>query len=115
MSYLSKIVLPNNTEYDLKDRAAHWYGVVDTAAAEAIKEVSIENFVLITGTKITLTFEYANSASNPSLSINEATAIPFALINDNAALWNDGETCEFIYDGTAWNLINYDKVEVIRL
>ena len=61
------------------------------------------------------TFVNSNSASSPVLSINNEATIPFRIINGNASLWNDGETCEFIYDGSYWNLINYDKVEVIRL
>lgn len=115
MAYLSKIVLPNSSEYNLRDSGAHYYGVVDTMAAIAIKEVSVANFVLEIGARIVLKFNYANSAASPSLSINGETAVPFALINGNNMLWNSGETCEFIYDGIAWNLINYDKIEVIRL
>lgn len=115
MAYISKITLPNNSEYDLKDKTAHWYGVVDTVAATAEKETTINGFVLESGSRILLTFTYVNSAAAPTLTINEGTEVPFKLINDNNVLWNEGETCEFVYDGIYWNLINYDKIEVIRL
>lgn len=115
MAYISKVKLPNNSSYDLKDSGAHWYGNCTTAAATAAKECTIEGFAREAGTKVVITFTYANSAASPTLSINEETAAPLALMNGNVALWDDGETCEFIFDGTNWNLINYGKVEVIRL
>ena len=115
MAYISKVVLPNSNEYDLRDKGAHWYGEVNTNADVASKQTTISGFTLENGAKIILTFVNSNSASSPVLSINNEATIPFRIINDNVSLWNDGETCEFIYDGSYWNLINYDKVEVIRL
>ena len=115
MAYISEIKLPNNSSYLLKDKAAHYYATCSTAAATATKTTTISDFNLESGVRITLTFTYGNTASSPALSINEGTAKNFLLINDNIALWNAGETCDFIYDGTNWNLVNYDKIEVIRL
>lgn len=115
MSYLSKIKLPNNNEYFLRDKEAHWYGTVDTAAATAAKSTTITGLTPTIGSKIILTFTYGNTAAAPTLSVNGTAAIPFYLNHGNAALWDAEETCEFIYDGTYWNLINYGKIEVIRL
>ena len=114
MAYISKIQLPDGSIYDIKG-ATTYYATCSTAAATATKEITLSNFTLETGTRIIVTFTYENTAAAPSLSINEATAVSFYLNRGNAALWDAGETCEFIYDGTYWNLINYGKIEVIRL
>lgn len=115
MAYISEIKLPNNSTYVVKDRAAHYYATCTTAAATVTKEATITNFVLEEGARITLTFTYGNSAAAPTLSINNDTAKSFVLMNDNIYLWNNGETCDFIYNGTGWVMVNYDKIEVVRL
>lgn len=115
MSYISQITLPNNSSYYLKDKELHYYTSCSTAADTATKSVTISGFTLVEGVKVTIAFTYANTAAAPSLSINSGTAVSFYLNKDNITLWEDGETVEFIYDGTYWNIINYDKIEVIRL
>ena len=115
MSYISQVTLPNNSSYYLKDKELHYYCACATAANTAEKTVTISDFALVTGVRIIVKFTYGNTAAAPSLSINSGTAVSFYLNEGNVALWEDGETVEFIYDGTYWNMINYDKIEVIRL
>lgn len=111
MAYISEVKLPNNSSYKLKDATLHYYAVCGTVAATATKSITLANFTLETNTRITITFTYANTASSPALSINEGNAISFATNTE----WNDGDTLDFIYDGTNWVPINYNRIEVIRL
>ena len=115
MAYISKVKLPNNSEYLIKDKEAHYYGVCSSANNVAIKSVTISGFELVEGVRISVKFENENIADNPSLSINGGTAINFQLENDNIGLWDAGEIVDLRYDGTNWCVVNYSKVEVVYL
>lgn len=115
MSYISKITLPNNSAYDLKDKLANIWAICSTDGDVAQKEITISNFDLVTGVTIHITFLEANFAASPTLKINSLAAAPIKLINDNIYIWDEGETVAFTWDGTYWNINHFTKVEVVRL
>lgn len=85
-----------------------WYGTCSTAASTTAKVVTCSDFVLETGTKVTVYFTYANSASAPTLNVNSTGAI--AIRNSNGAAgtltyrWYAYQAVDFIYNGTYWLL-----------
>ena len=52
------------------------YGVCSTAAATAEKVLTLDNFSLEEGAVIIVKFTYSNSASNPTLNVNNTGAKP---------------------------------------
>ena len=90
------------------------YGSCSTGASTAAKTVSITTgtFNLETGAKVTVKFTNANTASTPTLNVNSKGAKNIfhngaqITTGDNKALL--AGTCDFVYDGTQWQLIgNY--------
>lgn len=87
------------------------YGVCSTAADVAAKTVNVApaKFRSLTGDRVVVRFEHANTASNPTLQVG---IFPAKAIYSNGVQITDGASktlllgvCEFIYDGTEWNLI----------
>ena len=115
MAYISKVTLPNNSSYDLKDKLANIWAICSTDDDVAQKEITIDNFDLVVGMTIHVTFLEANTAASPTLKINSLAAAPIRLINSNISPWDDAETVSLTWDGTYWNLNDYGKIEVVRL
>ena len=82
------------------------YTTCSTAAETVDKVVTLDNFVLTTGSKVYVKFTVANTASNPTLNVSGtgAKAIIFNNTNIPASYLKIG-LYEFIYDGTYWNFI----------
>lgn len=87
------------------------YGVCSTAADVAEKTVTVEpaEFRSLTGDRVVVRFEHANTASNPTLTVGN---LPAKAIYANGVAITDGNSktllmgvCEFIYDGQEWNLM----------
>lgn len=87
------------------------YGVCDTAAATAAKEVTLTTgtFSLETGAHIFVKFTYNNSAASPTLNVNGSGDIPLvqygttAMATSNSTTgWYAGAVVSFTYDGTSW-------------
>ena len=83
------------------------YGVCETTGATAAKTVSITNTVLTPGGIITVNFQNAFTASNPTLSVNGSAAkaiklygnaMPMGKVHANTIL-------VMYYDGTQFNVI----------
>ena len=81
MANISKIKLPNNTTYDIKDAVARgvkmYYGTCTTAAATAAKVVSVsadQDFKLTVGALVMVKFSETNTASNVTLNVNSTGA-----------------------------------------
>lgn len=94
------------------------YGTCSTGASTATKEVSITSgtFSLEAGARVTVNFTNANTASSPKLKVGSTTAKD---IKHNGTAIGSGETkdllngvCDFIYDGSYWNLISIDSKRV---
>ena len=96
---------------DAKNLATAVYGTCSTAAGTAAKSVACNNFVLFNGARIQITFTYANTASVPTLNVNNTGAksiyINKSVVSaSNQLLWGAGSKMEFVYDGTGWILQN---------
>lgn len=78
MPNISKITLPNNETYNLKDLRLDNYGICSTVAGTVIKEVTVNNnsFVLEEGVIVSVKFTITNEASNPTLKVNSTSAKP---------------------------------------
>ena len=79
------------------------YGNCTTNAATVAKLVSCTNFVLGVGARIIVKFNNTNTASNPTLNVNDTGAKPIqhkGIAIQPQALSANG-TYEFVYDGTA--------------
>ena len=89
------------------------YGVCSTAAATAAKTVTITGISeLTTGLTIYVKFTNANSASSPTLNLNELGAKGIMQYGSTAAGgtastsgWQAGQVVPLIYDGTAWQFV----------
>ena len=78
------------------------YGTCSTAGATAAKQVTCANFsALAAGSRIIVTFTYANTASNPTLNVSGsgAKAIYHKDTNISPSALTANGTYEFIYDG----------------
>lgn len=87
------------------------YGTCDTAAGTGTKEVVLtdDNFTVSTGSIVAVKFTNANSAATTSLQLRVAD-VTAQIKYLNAALpssqqWSAGSVVEFIYDGTAWQVL----------
>lgn len=86
------------------------YGLCSTSSSTANKEVTIadKDFSLITGARVTVNFQNNNSATNPTLNVNQSGAKPIYYtkkVLPSNAYWMAGDIIDFIYDGTNWNII----------
>jgi len=103
---IEKVLIDPNASYNLASTA---YGVCSTAANEAAKTVEMTGFELITGVTVHIKFTYANTASSPTLSINNSTAKPIVQygstaidVTDETDGWLAGAVLTLTYDGTSW-------------
>lgn len=96
------------------------YATCSTAAGTAAKVATItpgSNFSLETGARVSVKFDAANSASSPTLNVNQSGAktIRFrgAALTSSLFYWAAGSVVDFVYDGTYWNMTgsphNYDS------
>lgn len=91
---------------------ANRYGTCSTSASTAAKVASgfTGTLSLEAGLTIRVEFTYANTASNPTLSVDGGTTnktikvMGETITTDNTKELIKG-VCEFVYDGTAWNLM----------
>ena len=83
------------------------YGTCGTAAATAAKVVACTGFKLVTGARIIVKFTITNTAANPTLNVNGsgAKAIQYRGSAISAGYLAANRTHEFVYDGTAYQLI----------
>jgi len=84
------------------------YGVCTTDGATVNKTVDITNFALSLGTKVTVKFSNANTATNPTLNVSSTGAK--AIYNGSSAIdpamLEAGKIYDFVYDGTNYVLIS---------
>lgn len=88
------------------------HGSSSTGASTAAKTVSITDFSLKTGSKISVKFTNANSAANPTLNVSSTGAKTIRYNGSNlpsTQYWAAGAVVEFIYDGTYWNVVGTIK------
>ena len=93
------------------------YGTCATAAATAAKVVTINNFSLETGARITVKFTYANTVASPTLNINNTGARSIywhgaALPDDQ--YWKADAVLDFVYNGSQWDLIGIADISSLE-
>ena len=122
MADISKVTLPNNETYDLKDSVARggignaklFYGTCSSAAAATEKAVTCSEFTandLVAGTMINVKFDATNSGAVASLTLNVngtgAKSIKYIYNNELTNIPAVGYLLKnnmytFRYDGTYW-------------
>lgn len=96
----------DNIEYSLRP-----YGVCSTAEATVAKTVDITGFTLFTGATILVKFTNTNTAVNPTLNIGSTGAKSIKHGTEDVSLIA-GIIYEFIYDGTNWEMVGLDHVDI---
>ncbi len=82
------------------------YTICDTASGTAEKTVSLSNFILAQGAKITVKFTNANSADSPELNVNDTGAFPIVYKGSNvsAGFLEANFPYSFIFSGDNWEI-----------
>ena len=94
------------------------YGTCYTASGKGDKTVMVTGFVLEEGARVTVKFLDSNTASNPTLNVDNgsgytgAKAIMYrgtSSVSDssNYYRWQSGDIIDFIYDGTNWVMVGW--------
>ena len=94
------------------------YGACSTAASTAAKEVIITNFKLTAGETVAVSFGYANTATSPTLNVNNTGAKSIycdglAITDALAATIKANVIYFFVYDGTYWHILNLSSAKGI--
>lgn len=86
------------------------YGTCNTGASTTAKVVVCEGYpALVTGSNIRVKFSYGNTATSPTLNVNNTGARPivgYGSTADMAYKWYDGEVKDFVYDGSNWIMVS---------
>ena len=95
----------------VNDKVTSVYGTCSTPANTAKKEVVCAGFELYQGARIQVSFSYGNSASIPTLDVNNTGEKNIYLINtiinsSNQLYWTANAKIDFVYNGTGWVLQN---------
>lgn len=105
-SYVGKIKDTNGVTAPI---GSTLYGTCSTAAATVAKEVTLANFdELLTGVTIHVKFTNSNTASNPTLDVNDTGAkriYRYGTTSPSTSAgwsWYAGAVVSFTYDGSAW-------------
>ncbi len=83
------------------------YAVCSTSGATAAKAVTITGFKLTAGARVTVRFNYANTATNPTLNVNATGAKPIYYRNSTipAELIEQYTVLELVYIGFCWCVV----------
>ncbi|MBR2732144.1 MAG: hypothetical protein IKD72_09205 [Clostridia bacterium] len=95
----------NSNANSALNRTATMYGTCTTAAGTAEKAVTCTGFALYQGATLSVKFTNANTASAPTLNVNNTGAK--AIYVDGTAItkasyWTAGSTHTFVYSGSVW-------------
>ena len=92
------------------------YVTCPTAAGIAAKTVAKTNFALSTGCRLIVKMTNYNTASSPTLDINNTGAKPLYYNGEVASAdntWKEGEVLDVYYDGTNYQSFNTESKSVI--
>lgn len=110
--YLSNAKLIDGVTFSNDSNITH-YTTCSTGASTVAKEASLTGFTLVEGARVAIKFSATNSASNPTLNVNNtgAKAIKYrgtsAVTSSNWYRWQAGDIVDFIYDGTNWLMVGW--------
>lgn len=106
MAYVAKAIGPNGTEYPI---GSSLYGTCTTSADATAKVALVAGFdTLLTGVEVRIKMTNSNTATNPTININNTGAKAIKIFGSTAVgntvgtSWNPGEIVSFTYDGTNW-------------
>lgn len=93
------------------------YGYCTTAADTVAKTVTVSPAVtaLTTGLTVAVKFQYANTASNPTINVNGLGAVAIKRYGTTAAgtsaasNWNANSVVMLTYDGTYWMMVDFNN------
>lgn len=116
MADISKITLPNGSEYNFKDATARggqkiYYATCTTAAGTAAKVAATQNkdFTLETGAMVRVKFTNADTYNGTStLNVDSKGAKNIVRVGTTAKaryFWEAGEVVDFVYDGTNFMML----------
>lgn len=96
---------------ELDDKANLSYCTCGTTAGTSAKTATVAagNFALITGAAVDVKFAIANTASTPTLNVNNTGAKyikKYGATAPSAYMWQAGAVVRFVYDGTYWIMQN---------
>lgn len=83
---------------------ATYHGSSSTSAGTSSKVADISGIVVCKGTTVCINFNYANTASSPTLNISSIGAKAIYTQGVPYAYWTDGATVDFSFDGTYWRV-----------
>lgn len=99
MAYITK----KQTNSGVKPIGSNLYGICSTGASTVAKVVSMPDFdVLIEGVTIHVFFQYANTASSPTLQVGSTEAKPIKYNGQLDGSWESGGFISFTYYNGAW-------------
>ena len=107
-------LIPDDIDYTF-DKP--YFGVCETAAATQTKVVTCDEFRLEKGALLAMQFTYANTATSPSMNVNETGAIAICGTNGyyvNANMWTANQMVHFVYNGTWWIALNCLPATTVR-
>lgn len=121
MGYVAKITLG-----DINLVGSSLYGVCETSASAAAKNVTLTDFdALMDGVTIHVKFTNGNTAANPTLNVNNTGAVPIYRHGtippgtSGVDTWAANAMIALTYDGSAWrvdepfNLVKQNIVDMI--
>ena len=96
----------DGVQFDGTGNISH-YATCSTAAATKDKVASLDDFSLVTGSLIAVRFNTTNTASDPTLNVNDtgARAIRYRAEAIKADYLAANRTYLFVYDGSAYELV----------
>lgn len=120
MADISKLELPNGSEYDIKDTTARsagvYYGTCSTGGGTVAKVATVTGVTeLKTGLTVAIKFTAANTVANPTLNVNSLGAKAIkrygttAPSTSAASSWNANSVVTLTYDGTYWMLHDWNN------
>ena len=97
----------NGISFDGSNNVLH-FAVCSTAAATVAKTISVTNYKLAAGSKVSVQFTNGNSVNNPTLNVSSTGAKPIKIGNSNIAngYIQAGLVYQLVYDGSAYQISN---------
>lgn len=109
MTDISRITLPNNQTYILRDSRLDNYAICTSSPGVARKNITIQDtfFTLATGAVVIVKFGATNTADHPTLSVNGSEAKPIYYKGQSIEPYylKTNGTYKFIYNGSQWDYI----------
>lgn len=104
----------------VNDKIISQYGICQTSAGMASKIVTVDgSFSLYKNVRISVFFAYANTATAPTMNVNNTGAkaiwaygAPLS-VSGNSFNWVANSTIEFVYDGSHWLVADSGSVGLI--